>query len=140
MHMSRYRVISFNKNLQFCINRPTNFKLFRSLKDPLLSFPKLPSALSHGSPAKAHTSLSRTGHRHSPLVPLSPLSLQLEQLLSIHHPSCQPLLPRYKSSFPSLMKLLLATQIPSQLSLPSTWTQPRAGHLHPKLSAGYCHV
>ena len=75
---------------------------------------------------KMHTSLSHTVHQHSRLVPVSPLSLQLEQLLSMHRPSRLPLLSRRRSSSPSLMKLLLATQIPSCPN-PLTPTQPRAG-------------
>ena len=70
---------------------------------------------------------TRTTSQHSPTVTSTPPpKVQIKFSFSF-------------LSFPSFL-LLLATQIPSQLSLPSTWTQPRAGHLRPKLSAGYRHV
>ena len=127
MYISCHWVISFNKNLRFCTNRPINFKLLHTVLMMLCSvFPKAAQRAFTLISRKMHTSLSHTVHQHSRLVPVSPLSLQLEQLLSMHRPSRLPLLSRRRSSSPSLMKLLLATQIPSCPN-PLTPTQPRAG-------------
>lgn len=127
IYISCHWVISLNKNLQLCITCPINFKLLCQVLMILSSSPKLPNFLSHWSPAKIHTSLSHTRHLHPSLVPLSLLSLQPEQLLSVPHPSYLALLSRCKSGFPSRMKLFLDTSIPSRLSFPSIPTQPRAG-------------
>lgn len=117
------------------------------LNDPLLL------CLPHSCPTFFHTSLqqkcthhlvslSNTSHLGCLHPFLAPLFLHLEQPLSLPHPSSLHHHSRYKSGFPSPVKLFLTTPITSSLSLIllNVHSAQSCPHHHCKFLVVYCHV